>query len=298
MADHLEAYDPAFWSIVDKDAALEHVATGFGATEGPVWRGDHLLLSDIPRSRTIKWRDLSEGPEVTTFITPTGNANGLTLDGEGRLLRCEHSGRRVTRIALDGTETTLADRYEGKRLNSPNDVIVHSSGAIYFTDPPYGLKNFTEGKELPFNGVFRIGADGGMTLLADDFDRPNGLCFSPDERILYVDDTSRYHIKAFDVRPDGSAGNPRLFADMESPDIGRPDGMKVDRQGNLYCTGGGGVRVVTPEGKIIGRIRVPEQNRNIGFGDPDWRTLYMTAGTGLYRIRLLAQGIPVGAASR
>jgi len=294
VAPHLEVLDPLFNTLVADDAVLEHVATGFGATEGPVWLGDHLLFSDIPRSRTIRWRELPEGPEVTTYRTPTGNANGLTLDGEGRLLRCEHSGRRVTRIEHDGTETTLVDRYEGKRLNSPNDVVVHSSGAIYFTDPPYGLPNFTEGKELSFHGVFRLDPNGTVTLLAQDFDRPNGLCFSLDETILYVADTSRQHIRAFDVQADGSVTNGRIWADLTSTDIGRPDGMKIDQQGNLYCTGGGGVRVVTPAGNIVGRILVPEQNRNIGFGGPDWRTLYMTAGAGLYRIRLNIPGIPVG----
>ncbi len=294
MAPHLEVLDPLFNTLVADDAVLEHVATGFGATEGPVWLGDHLLFSDIPRSRTIRWRELPEGPEVTTYRTPTGNANGLTLDGEGRLLRCEHSGRRVTRIEHDGTETTLVDRYEGKRLNSPNDIVVHSSGAIYFTDPPYGLANFTEGKELSFHGVFRLDPNGTLTLLAQDLDRPNGLCFSLDETILYVADTSRQHIRAFDVLPDGSVTNSRIWADLTSTDVGRPDGMKIDQQGNLYCTGGGGVRVLTPAGNIVGRILVSEQNRNIGFGGPDWRTLYMTAGAGLYRIRLNIPGVPVG----
>lgn len=297
MAEHLEAKEPAFFQLVAENSPLEHVATGFGTTEGPVWRGDHLLFSDISRSRTIRWRMLPEGPEVTTFLTPTGNANGLTLDREGRLIRCEHSGRRVTRIEPDGTQTTLADRYQGKRLNSPNDVVVHSSGRIYFSDPPYGLPNMTEGKELPFHGLFRRDLDGTVVLLADDFDRPNGLVFSPDETVLYVDDTSREEIRAFGVGSDGSLTNGRRFADMRSPDLGRPDGMKVDRQGNLYCTGGGGVRILTPDAKLLGRILVPEVARNIGFGDADWQTLYITAGTGLYRIRLTAVGMPVGTAS-
>ena len=299
-ADHLEALDPTFWGLVDQDAPLEHVATGFAQTEGPIWfAGDpgYLVFSDIARSRSIRWRMLPEGPEVTTYRTPTGNANGLTRDRAGLLLRCEHSGRRVTRIEHDGRETTITDRYEGKRLNSPNDAVVHSSGAIYFTDPPYGLPNFTEGKELDFHGVFRVGTDGAMSVIADDFDRPNGLCFSPDERVLYVADTSRQHVVAFDVAPDGGTSNQRVFADMTSSDPGRPDGMKVDRQGNLYVSGGGGVRVVTPEGTKLGRIKAPEVVRNLGWGDNDWQTLYMTAGIGLYRVRTKAQGIPVGTAN-
>ena len=291
MNAHLEAWDPGFWDLVAPDAALDHLATGFLTTEGPVWNGDHLLFTDIPRSRIVRWQMLPEGPEVRTFRTPTGNANGLTRDRAGRLVCCEQGARRVTRLEHDGSTRVLADRFDGKRLNSPNDVVVHSSGAIYFTDPPYGLPNNTEGKELDFNGVFRIDPDGNLSLVATECDRPNGLCFSPDEQILYVADTPAENVRAYDLQPDGSLANSRIFADMASPDIGRPDGMKVDRAGNLYCTGGGGVRLLTPDGTKLGRITLNEHSRNITFGDADARSLYITAGGSLYRIRLLVAGI-------
>lgn len=285
--------DPALHELVAPDAPAQRVAGGFGFTEGPVWRGDHLLFSDIPRSRTVRWRLLPEGPEVTTFRTPSGNANGLTLDKQGRLLACEHSGRRVSRIAADGTVTAAAERYEGKRLNSPNDVIVRSDGTIYFTDPPYGLRENPEAKELEFNGVYRITPDGTLVLLADDFDRPNGLALSPDEKTLYVDDSPRRHIRAFDVQADGSIGNGRLFLDMSSPDNGSPDGMKVDVEGNIFCTGPGGIWVINPAGELLGRIFLPEQPANLAWGEEDWRMLYVTAQTSLYRIRCRTQGVRV-----
>jgi gluconolactonase len=294
MAEHLDAWEPGFWEIVAPDAALEHIAAGFGLTEGPVWRGDDLLFSDIPRSRTVRWRMLPEGPEVTTFRANTGGGNGMALDHDGGIVVCEQAARRVTRVAPTGEVAVLADAYEGKRLNSPNDVVVHSSGAIYFTDPPFGLPNNEEGKDLSFNAVFRLDPDGALTPVATDCDKPNGLCFSPDERILYVADTPPMLVRAYDVRPDGTLANGRVFADMSSTDVGRPDGMRVDRAGNLYCTGGGGVRVVAPDGTKLGRIRTPEHGRNIVFGDEDFRTLYITAGSGLYRIRLIAQGFPLG----
>jgi gluconolactonase len=293
-ADYLESADPDFFGIVDEQASLEHVATGFGFVEGPVWRGDHLLFSDIPRNRTIRWQMLPEGPQVTTFVSPTGNANGMTLDREGRLVRCEHSGRRVSRIEPDGSVTTLADHYDGKRLNSPNDVIVHSNGNVYFSDPPYGLPNFVEGKELPFNGLFLRRTDGSVLLLADDFDRPNGLALSPDERTLYVADTPGLHIRAFNVRDDGTLDQSRVFAELRASEPGRPDGMKVDRRGNVYSGASGGVWIFTPSGKKLGRIKTPVVAANLAFGDSDWQTLYMTAQTSLYRIRLKVQGIAVG----
>jgi gluconolactonase len=294
MNTHLDVWDPAFWQLVAPDTVLEHLATGFLTTEGPVWHGDHLLFTDIPRSRIVRWQMLPEGPEVRTFRTPTGNANGLTLDRAGRVICCEQGARRVTRLEHDGSVTVLADRFEGKRLNGPNDVIVSSNGAIYFTDPPYGLPNNTEGKELDVNGVFRIDPDGSLRLVARDCNRPNGLCFSPGEQILYVADTPAENVRAYNLLPDDTLANSRIFADMASPDIGRPDGMKVDRAGNLYCTGGGGVRIVAPDGTGLGRIRLAEHCRNITFGDADAQTLYITAGGSLYRIRLLVAGTGAG----
>ena len=293
-------FDVAYPTFCRLVPMLDQIATGFGFTEGPVWRGEDLLFSDIPNSRTVHYRPTASGPEITTFRHPTGNANGLTLDHQGRLIACEHSGRRVSRVDHAGAVETLADRYEGKRLNSPNDVVVRSDGTIFFTDPPYGLPNLSEGKELPFNGVYRIDPSGKLHLLADDFERPNGLAFSPDERTLYVDDSARFHIRAFDVAPDGTLSRGRVWAELKpgQDERGVPDGMKVDQQGNVYCTGPAGIWIFDPNGRFLGRIVTPEVPANLAWGDADWRTLYVTAQTSLYRIRLSVPGMPVGTAAR
>lgn len=293
MDIQIEEYSSVLRQIVPEEAMVEQIAAGFGFTEGPVWRGDHLLFSDIPRNRIVRWRRLGEGPEITTFRCPSGNSNGLTLDKSGRLIACEHSMRCITRTEIDGSITVLADRYKGRRLNSPNDVVVRSDGSIYFTDPPYGLKDLSIWKELPFNGVYRLTPDGELVLLVDDFDRPNGLAFSPDETILYVDDTAKSHIRAFDVSPDGNISNDRVLIDMKSPDQGGPDGMKVDQKGNIYSTGPGGLWIIDPNGQCLGRIILPELPANVAWGDEDWRTLYITARTGVYRMRLAIPGIPL-----
>ena len=289
----IDVHDKAIHGIVPEGATAEQIATGFGFTEGPVWCGDYLLFSDIPNNRIVRWRQLSEGPEVTTFRTPSGNSNGLTLDKSRRLIACEHSARRVTRTEPDGSITVVAERYQGKRLNSPNDVVVRSDGSIYFTDPPYGLIQGTAWKELPFNGVYRLAPDGELVLLADDFDRPNGLAFSPDESVLYVNDTVRGHIRAFDANPDGSLSNGRVLIEMRGVEPGAPDGMKVDRAGNIYCTGPGGFWIVEPDGKSLGRIILPELPANLAWGDPDRKSLYLTARTSVYRMRLSEPGITV-----
>ncbi len=290
---NMEVHDKAIHQIVPEDAEVEELATGFGFTEGPVWCGDCLIFSDIPNNRIIRWRRLNEGPEVTTLRTPSGNSNGLTLDKSRRLISCEHSTRRLTRTELNGSITVLAEQYQGKRLNSPNDVVVRSDGSIYFTDPPYGLTNLTDWKELPFNGVYRLAPDGELVLLADDFDRPNGLAFSPDESILYVNDTARLHIRAFNVSPDGSISKDRVLIEMKAPEPGAPDGMKVDQMGNIYCTGPGGFWIIEPGGKSLGRIMPPQLPANLAWGDADSKTLYLTARTSLYRLRLNMPGIPV-----
>ena len=287
--------DRRFWDIVPEDATLEHLATGFTFTEGPVWCGDYLLFSDIRKNRIVKYKMMAYGPEVNTFRTPSGNSNGLTLDATGRLIACEHGTRRVTRTETDGTIKILADSYQGHRLNSPNDVVVRSDGSIYFTDPPYGLKDGKIWKELPFNGVYRITCRGEVELLVDDFDRPNGLAFSPDERILYVDDTVRKHIRTFDVSPDGVLSNGRLFAELKAEEPGAPDGMKVDCHGNVYCTGPGGIWIIDPTKNCLGRILTPEIPANVAWGDADWKTLYITARKSIYKIRLNIPGIAVGA---
>jgi gluconolactonase len=300
-----EVHDPAFRRLVPQDQAVERIATGFAFTEGPVWNGDQLLFSDIPNNRIVRWRELPEGPEVTTFRCPSGfplgrptrvqqlGSNGLTLDRQGRLLACEHGNRRVTRTEADGSVVAIAERWEGKRLNSPNDVVVRSDGAVFFTDPPYGLVDQREGKELPFQGVYRIDPDGSLDLLVDDFERPNGLAFSPDERTLHVDDTARRQIRAFDVTEDGRLEHGRIFADLEHPDEGGPDGMKVDVEGNVYCTGPGATWVFNAAGALLGRIITPERPANCAWGGADWRTLYFTARPSVYRLRVTVPGIPV-----
>lgn len=289
----IDVHDKAIHETVPEGTMVEQIATGFGFTEGPVWCGDYLLFSDIPNNRIVRWCQLSEGPGVATFRAPSGNSNGLTLDKSRRLIACEHSARRVTRTELDGSIRVLAERYQGNRLNSPNDVVARSDGSIYFTDPPYGLTQATEWKELPFNGVYCLAPDGALMLLVDDFDRPNGLALSPNESVLYVNDTVRGHIRAFDVNPDGSLSNGRVLIEMRGSEPGAPDGMKVDQAGNIYCTGPGGFWIIKPDGKSLGRIILPELPANLAWGEPDWKSLYLTARTSVYRMRLSRPGIAV-----
>jgi Gluconolactonase len=267
----------------------ERIAGGFEFTEGPVWHPDgFLIFSDIPANRQYCWHPVHG---ISVWREPSGHSNGLTLDHKGRIIACEHGGRRVSRAEPGAEPVTLADTYGGKRLNSPNDVVVRSDGTIYFTDPPYGIA--AEEREQPWNGVYRILPDGTVELLVDDFDRPNGLAFSPDETILYIDDSPRRHVRAFDVLPDGRLANSRIFADMDHPQPGSPDGMKVDVEGNLYVTGATGVWVFEPDGRWLGVIATPERPANCAWGDADRQTLYITARTSLYRIRTRVPGLPV-----
>ncbi len=288
----VEAHDSTFTQIVPEKAMLEQIAGGLYFTEGPLWYKDSLIFSDIPRNRIARWHMLSEGPEITTFRSPSGNSNGLTLDRSGRLIACESSTRRVTRTEIDNTIQVLAERYEGKRLNGPNDIVTRTDGCIYFTDPSFGTGERT-GKELTFNGVYCIKSDGKLLLLADDFTMPNGLALSPDENILYVNDTRQRSIRAFDVNPDGSVSNNRVLIEMQGTEPGSPDGMKVDQQGNIYCTGPGGIWIINSNGKYLGRILMSEMPSNFAWGDSDWKTLYITARTSIYRIKLLVPGKPV-----
>jgi len=296
---------PALDEILPPAAVIEKVAEGFGFTEGPVWlRDGSLLFSDIPNNTIYRW---TPDGKVTIFRKPSGydgtdappgafiGSNGLTLDRQGRLVICEHGNRRVTRLEKDGKLTVLADRFEGKRLNSPNDAVFKSDGSLYFTDPPYGLvkQDDDPAKELPFSGIYRL-AGGKLQLLSKDLTRPNGLAFSPDEKYLYVanSDARRKIWMRFEVRPDGTLGASKVFYDVTSESApGLPDGLKVDRKGNVYATGPGGVWIFSPEGKHLGTIQPPEVPANCAWGDKDGRTLYMTARTGLYRIRLSIEGI-------
>jgi len=290
----IEYLDAAMRGIVPSDAQLELVQDGFGFLEGPVWdrRTGSLLFSDIPAQTVYQYRP-GQGAGVHRKEEHYPNANTFTPDG--RLLTCEHSGRRVVREEHDGTVTPLATHYEGLRLNSPNDLVCRGDGTIFFTDPPYGLSaphGVPADQELPFCGLYRLDRDGRLTLLADDFDRPNGLAFSPDERVLYVADTARSHIRSFTVGADGRLSNDRVFVELHGTGRGRPDGLKVDREGRVYCTGPGGVWVIGRDTELLGRIRVPRQTANLAWADSDWQTLYLTASDALYRIRLAVAGIP------
>jgi len=285
-----------FSDIVLKESKLEKIATGFVFTEGPIWDASQgcLFFSDIPANKMRKWTG-AKGAEL--FREPSGKSNGLTLDKQGRLIACEHVNRRVSRTEKDGTVVTIADKYNGKKLNSPNDVVVKSDGSIYFTDPPYGLTaefGSLGEQELPFQGVYRLSADGKtLTLLVDDFDKPNGLAFSPDESLLYIDDTDRAHVRVFDVKPDGTITNGRIFVELKGTEPGNVDGMKIDSEGNAYVTGPGGISIFDPSGKKLGRIDVPEVAANMAWGDKDWKTLFITGSTSLYKIRLAIEGIKV-----
>jgi gluconolactonase len=301
MTETLDVASSALQSILPEETPIDRIAGGFGFTEGPVWRGDALLFSDIRNNRIVRWRQRREGPEVTTFAL--GSSNGLTLDGQQRVIVAEHGGRKVSRIGADGLRTTLVDRYQGLRLNSPNDIVVKSDGSIYFTDPPYATSASIvrsegwwsaplAGKQLAVNGVYRFAPDGDLTLLADDFALPNGLAFSPDEKTLYVDDSHYHHLRAFDVLADGTLANGRVLLDMRAEGRGVPDGMKVDAEGTIYCTGPGGIWVCRPSGEFLGRIVLPEIPANLAWGD-DWCTLFVTAQTSVYRIRTKTQGLPV-----
>ena len=279
-----------FSEIMDAGAKIEKIGRGFGFTEGPVWHPDgYLIFSDIPADTLFAWT----GNAMTrNYRKPSGHTNGNTLDRENRLIMCEHDGR-VSRMEHDGKVTTLAERFEGKRLNSPNDVVVRSDGSLYFTDPPYGTTK--EKEELGFYGVYRIPPAGGLVLLTKEFVRPNGLAFSPDEKKLYVADSQENIVKVFPVNKDGTLGAGKLFANMKSPGVdGAADGMKVDVKGNLYFTGPAGVWVYAPSGKLLGKITPPEVPANVAWGDSDYKTLYMTARTGLYRVRLKIAGIRTG----
>lgn len=280
----------SFCEIIPKSAKIKQIAKGLQFTEGPVWIPEEqsLLFSDIPANTIYRIR---KSGKVEIFRKPSGNSNGLTLDRQGRLIACEHGTRRVTRTEIDGKLTILADTFNGRKLNSPNDVVVKNDGSIYFTDPPYGIQPADQ--EQPVQAVYRISEDGGkISVVADDFVCPNGLAFSPDESKLYIDDSSsRRHLRVFDILEDGSLGNGQLFYDMNIDKPGSPDGMKLDTQGNIYCTGPGGVWVFTADCVHIGTIVTPEPPTNCAWGEKDMRTLFITACSSIYKIRLNTSGI-------
>lgn len=277
------------------EVGLEQLATGFGFTEGPIWHAGerHLTFSDIPADTMYRW---SEADGLAVFRQPGGKANGNAYDRQGRIVTCEHLTSRVSRSLADGSGyEVLAAHYQGKELNSPNDVVVKSDGSIYFTDPPYGRINPRVGlmrpQQLPFQGVYRLDPEESeLTLLVDDFYRPNGLCFSLDERQLFVNDSAHNHIRVFDVQADGTLARGRVWATLAGDGPGPTDGMKFDSAGNLYCTGPGGIYILDRTARVLEHIRLPEQTANLCFGGDDLRSLYITASTSLYRLSVLIPG--------
>jgi len=296
--------DPTFDELLPKDAQLEKVAEGFTFTEGPIWRPSGVLwFSDVVGNVVRQW---SPDGRVTEILNPGGydgkgnlpvggynGPNGMTADKDGAVLLCQHGFRRIVRISKDLKITTVVDTYEGRRLNSPNDVVYRVDGSFYFPDPPYGLPKGDDdpAKELTFNAVFRM-AKGKLQPVIKDLSRPNGIAFSPDQKTLYIanSDEKKKIWMAYDVAGDGTVSNGRVFADVTAEkDPGVPDGMKVDSKGNIWATGPGGIWVFSPAGKHLGTIKMPEIPANCNWGD-DWKSLYITARTGLYRIKLAVAG--------
>jgi len=291
-----EVRDPRFRDVVGSEVKLERLAGGFEFTEGPIWhpREKHLTFSDMPGDHMRRW---TAAGGVVTFRKPSNMTNGNTYDRRGRMLSCEHATSRVTRTDRDGTIAVVATHFQGKQLNSPNDIVVKSDTRIYFTDPTYGRMPYygvERACELDFRGVYRMEEDGSaLTLLADDFDQPNGLCFSRDERRLFVNDTERGHVRVFDVSDDGQLSGGAVWAKVIGTGEGAPDGMKIDREGNLYCCGPGGVHVFSPEAMCLGVIEVPEVVANFTWGEDDLKTIFFTASSSLYRTRTKTPGVPL-----
>jgi len=299
-------HDPRFDQLVPKGAMLEMIADGFTWVEGPVWdrKEQALLFSDIPANAVFKWK---EGEGAKPFLAPSGytgtvpftgkepGSNGLTFDANGRLVLCKHGDRQIARLEANGTFTVLADRYDGHRINSPNDLVIKSTGEIYFTDPPFGLpKAFDDTGKAPIQGVYRVSRDGNVTLLIKDLKAPNGIAFSPDEKALYVSDVdpTRSAWWVYDVKPDGTVTNGRIFFDAtrwrKDPFFG-PDGFKIDKQGNLFGARPGGISVFAPDGTHLGDIETGKPTSNLNWGE-DGSVLYITGGSSIYRLRTMTRG--------
>ncbi len=295
--------DPAFDALVPTSAKIEKVASGFGFTEGPVWFPEgYLWFSDVTGNVVRQW-----GPDgkITEILRPGGGENkeapagsfigpnGMIHDKDGAVLLCQHSNRQIVRIAKDHSVAKFLDKFEGKRFNSPNDLVYKSDGSLYFTDPPYGLlkQDDDKKKELKFNGVYRY-ANGKLHVIIKDLTRPNGIAFSPDEKTLYISNSDEKHRvwMAYDVKPDGTVANGRLFADVTAEkETSNPDGMKLDSMGNIYAAGPAGIWVFSPDGKHLGTIKPGENPANCNWGD-DGKSLYITAETSVYRIKLPVSG--------
>ena len=295
----VQAHKPEMLELIAEDAEVERLGTGFTYTEGPLWHPDgYLLFSDMPGDVRRRW---DEESGVTEVANPSNKGNGMTWDLDGRLLVCEHVTSSLVRMNPDGTGSgreALATHYDGRELNSPNDVIVKFDGSIYFTDPTYGRMpgfGLEREQELDFQGVYRLPAGGGeLELVVDDFAQPNGLCFTADESLLYINDTDRAHIRVFEVGSDGSLSGGDVLADgigtgeLESGEL--VDGMKLDEPGNIWVTGPKGVWVFSPEGEHLGVLEVPENVGNLNWGGPDWNWLFIPASTSMYRVQTKVSG--------
>ena len=301
MPKQIDRLAPELDRIISAQEQIRELADGFGGAhgpaEGPLWwhEGSYLLFSDIHNNRRMKY---VPGAGVSLFREPTNRANGLTRDMQGRLVACEHNSRRVTRQEHDGSITVIANSFQGRQLNRPNDVVVRSDGCIYFTDP-WTSPTAPEQWDLTFSGVYRVTPDlGTMSLLIGDFVLPNGLAFSPDESVLYINDSRRGHIRAFDLLPTGMLAKhtDRVFVELRGDEPGVPDGMKVDIEGNVYCGGAGGLWIMDSNGKKLGRIaHGASATTNLAFGGDDWKTLYFTSRNHLGAVNVKIPGIPVPA---
>lgn len=303
----IERLDPALDALIDSGAAIENLGSGFNWSEGPIWvpAMNALLFSDVPENRVYRWKD---GEGISVFLEPSGftgtqyngrerGSNGLTLDPQNRLTLCQHGDRRVARLAADGKSfETVVDKFESGRFNSPNDLCFDRAGNLFFTDPPYGLPADMK-QEIPFQGIFRLGTDGTLTVIGRDMSRPNGIALSPDERTLYVASTDGNEpwVKAYALNAVGSVASSRVFFDgtdliKRTGRRGGFDGLKVDAHGNVWTTGPGGVLILSPEGKHLGSILTGRATANCAFGDADHQTFYITADEALLRVRTKAKG--------
>lgn len=297
----IERLDPTLDALIAPGTTIEVLATGFNWSEGPVWKDGEILFSDVPENTAFAWKEGDTAARV--FLQPSGNfegvgqgSNGLTLDADGRLILCQHGARRVARLEKDGSFTTLADNYQGKRFNSPNDVVIAKNGALFFTDPPYGMKKGVA-PDAPYHGVYRVDTKGEVHLIIDEVKWPNGIALSPDQRTLYlaVSDKDAPRILAYDLQADGSVKNGRLLFDAKplfgTQRPGNCDGLKIDTQGNIWTTGPGGVLILSPEGRHLGSILTGVPTGNCAWGGPDRDTLYITADMFLIRVKTLVKGL-------
>lgn len=297
----IEKLDPALDALIAPDAKIEVLASGFNWSEGPVWRDGGIVFSDVPENTVFGWKEGDTSAKV--ILKPSGSlkgdgqgSNGLQVDAQGNLILCQHGERRIARLGKDGTFTSLADKYEGKRFNSPNDLVIAKSGTIFFTDPPYGLKK-GEAPELPQHGVYSVTPAGKVSLVISDIRFPNGIALSPDQKTLYVavSDPKNTRVMAYDLQDDGSAKNGRVFFNAQplksAERKGGCDGMKVDSNGNIWTTGPGGVLIISKDGKHLGSILTGQATANCAFGGADHNTLYITADMFLLRVKTLAKGL-------